>query len=574
MKTPVWKISPAPDSEFVKKFSEQLNNLPLPIATILIQRGIDTFEKAKRYFRPNLSNLYDPFLMKDMKRAVDRLVEAIKNNEKILIYGDYDVDGTTAVTLVYDFLKRYYANLEFYIPDRYLEGYGLSYRGIDYAHENDFSLIITLDCGIKAVEKVLYAMDKGIDIIICDHHQPGEHLPPAYAILNPKQKDCGYPFKELTGCGVGYKFMQAFAQRNHIHTGELNEYIDLLAVSIAADIVPIEDENRILTYFGLKKINENPLPGIKAILNVAGFNRNEVTVSDIVFVIAPRINAAGRIKDARNAVNTLLAKNPDQADLHASIINELNINRREFDETATKEAIAILESNDAYKSKKTTVVFKQDWHKGVVGIVASRLIEYYYRPTVVLTASDDNLISGSARSVPGFDLYNAIAQCGDLLEQFGGHKYAAGLTLKQENLDKFIEKFEWIVSQTIREEHMTPYLEIDTEISLDDITGKFLRILKQMAPFGPGNMRPVFLARNLRAGKYVSIVGQNHLKFNIPKNKDNQTQSIPAIAFGFGEYYRPISEGSTFDAVFTLEENHFNGRTTYQMKIKDLRIHS
>lgn len=572
MQTYRWKWPLQADAVRVKEFSARLNNLPMALAQILINRGIDTYDKARCYFRPNLQMLHDPFLMKGMNQAVKRLVEAIKNNEKILIYGDYDVDGTTAVTLVYDFLKRYYSLVDFYIPDRHKEGYGLSSQGVDYAYEQDCSLIITLDCGIKDTARIWYAMEKGIDVIVCDHHQPDAELPPAVAILNPKQQDCGYPFKELTGCGVGFKLMQAFAQRNGISSQELFEYLDLVAVSIAADIVPIVDENRVLTYFGLKKLNENPLPGLKAILDTAKFEKKEINVSDVVFILAPRINAAGRIKNARNAVETLLSKNMDQAVAHALLIDELNQNRREFDETATREALSIIQNSQEYMLRKTIVVYKEDWHKGVVGIVASRLIEHYYRPTIVFTSSEGELLSGSARSIQGFDLYSALTACSDLVEQFGGHKYAAGLTIKRKNLELFMHRFEEVVSSTLLDEQLSPAIEIDAEISLTDITPKFLRILKQMAPYGPGNMNPVFVSRKLMAGKYVSVVGNNHLKLSLKQQGQPSDLYFPAIGFDMGKYYASISQGASFDAVYSIEENHYNGKVTYQLKIKDLRL--
>src|SRR6478735_1386479 len=491
-----WTYKSIPPSEDIEVLSKSIN-INSNLATILLQRGIADFEAAKKFFRPSLDQLHDPFLMKDMDRAVDRLKEAIAHNEKILVYGDYDVDGTTSVSLVYSYLRNFYSNCDFYIPDRYSEGYGVSEAGIIWAEQNGFTLIIALDLGIKAADMVKLANHKGIDFIICDHHMPDASIPNAVAVLDPKRADCNYPFKELSGCGIGFKFLQAFA-RQHGNEDEIYKYIDLVAVSIASDIVPINGENRILTHFGLQKLNQNPIPGLKALKDIAAI-KNDLDVSGVVFTLGPRINAAGRVAHARAAVELLISKTEEQANELAEKVNIKNDLRREFDLNITEEAIAMIEGDETLRTAKSTVLFKNTWHKGVIGIVASRCIEKYYRPTVILTESN-NKVTGSARSVNGFDLYNAILECSSLLEKFGGHKYAAGLTLDISNVEEFQRKFEEVVSSTITEDMLVPVVDIDIPIHFNSINVKFLNVLKKMAPFGPENQRPVFVADQI----YVS----------------------------------------------------------------------
>ncbi len=564
-----WEIKEKADEQKVKELSEQLNNLDFSLTTILIQRGIDTFEKAKDFFRPSLEQNHDPFLMKDMNNAVNRLNKAIENNEKVLIYGDYDVDGTTSVALVYSYLKNFYANIEYYIPDRYTEGYGVSYQGIDYASENDFKLIISLDCGIKAIEKVAYASEKGIDFIICDHHRPGNDIPQAIAVLDPKREDCEYPYKELSGCGVGFKLMQAWTKSNEKDEQFLFQYLDLLAVSTCADIVPITGENRVFVYYGLKQINENPRLGIKTMIELAGLKK-ELTVMDVVFTIAPRINAAGRIESGRKAVEMLVEENHEKSKAFGGNINEMNTDRKDLDREITAEALRMIAENTALQNKKTTVLFQENWHKGVIGIVASRLIETHYRPTIILTESNGKA-TGSARSVSGFDVYNAIDACSDLLEQFGGHKYAAGLTMKLENLDAFIEKFEEVVTEQIEEHMLTPQINIDAELKLDQINDSFYKILKQFAPTGPGNMRPVFMSENVFCTANSRTVGENHLKMEVFQ-EENPDLKFSCIGFNLGQQLDEIAEGVPFSMVYNIEENTWNGITTIQLNVKDLKL--
>ena len=564
-----WQIKPTSNAKAIEKLSQQLNSLDPTLTNILLQRGIDTFEKAKDFFRPDLNNIYDAFLMKDMDKAVERLQKAIANNEKILIYGDYDVDGTTSVALVYAYLKNYYDNLAFYIPDRYAEGYGISYQGIDFAKENDFKLIIALDCGIKAIDKIAYAKEKGVDFIICDHHRPGDEIPDAVAVLDPKRKDCNYPYKELSGCGVGFKLMQAWTKQSKHDEQLLYTYFDLLAISICADIVPITEENRIFVYYGLKVLNQLNRPGIKALVNLTN-NKKEFTVSDVVFSIAPRINAAGRIKSGNKAVELLVAENEDDAVDFGKGINDLNTDRKDIDANITQEALEIIENNQIYFQRKTTVVYKEDWHKGVVGIVASRLIETHYKPTIVLTHSDGK-VTGSARSVRDFDVYNAIDACSDLLEQYGGHKYAAGLTMLPENVDAFTIKFEEIVSSTIEEHMLIPKLEIDAKLELTQINARFYSVLKQFAPCGPENMQPVFISENLLTTDNIRIVGENHLKLDVysPENPD---LIISCIAFRLGHFIDDLQPGVLFSMVYTIEENEWNNTKTLQLNVKDIRL--
>ncbi len=566
-----WKIKKQADSEQVRILSLELNNLDLTLTNILLQRGVDTFEKAKIFFRPSLDEIHDPFLMKDMSKAVERLQQAIENNEKILIYGDYDVDGTTSVALVYSYLKNYYEHLEYYIPDRYTEGYGISYQGIDYASENDFKLIIALDCGIKAIEKVEYATEKGVDFIICDHHRPGDKLPKAAAVLDQKREDCNYPYKELSGCGVGFKLMQAWTQQTEKDESKLMEYLDLLAISTCADIVPITGENRVFVYYGLKVINENPRLGVKTMIELAALKK-ELTVMDVVFTIAPRINAAGRIETGKKAVEMLVEENTEKVLGFGKAIHQLNIDRKELDKVITTEALAMIAENADLKNKKTTVLFQENWHKGVIGIVASRLIETHYRPTIILTESNGK-VTGSARSVKDFDVYNAIDSCSDLLEQFGGHKYAAGLTMKLENLGAFIQKFEEVVAEQIDPELLIPQISIDAKLELNQINDKFYQILKQFAPTGPGNMRPVFMSENVFLTSNSRKIGgdQTHLRLEVFQ-EENPAIKFNCIAFGMAHILDELDEGIPFSIVYNIEENHWNGNTTLQLHIKDTKF--
>ena len=556
--------------EIQKKLANELSISPI-LAQLLVQRDIFTFEDARSFFRPDLSDLHDPFLMADMQKAVDRLTIAMQKNEKILVYGDYDVDGTTSVSLVYKFLKQFYSNIDFYIPDRYTEGYGISVQGIDFAAANDFKLIIALDCGIKAIEKVKYASEKGVDFIICDHHTPDATLPPAVAVLDPKRDDCNYPYKHLSGCGVGFKLMQAFAITNNIDFVELTPLLDLLALSIASDIVPITGENRILAFFGLKQINSNPSVGLKGILDVCGLGDREITISDIVFKIGPRINASGRMKQASEVVELLVSGDQTFAKEKSDTINDYNNDRKDLDKYITDEAIALIGSDDRYKARKSIVVHKADWHKGVIGIVASRLTEEFYKPTIVL-ANSNGLASGSARSVPGFDIYKAIDSCRDLLETFGGHMYAAGLSMKEENILLFTERFEKYVSENILEEQTYPQIDIDAVLQFNDITPKFFRVLKQFAPFGPGNMKPIFASIKVLDFGTSRLVGkeQEHLKLELIDTSSENVMN--GIAFRMHEYNAHLKALNPLDICYTLEENNFNGNTTIQLMIRDIKI--
>jgi len=559
-----------PQIEIQKKLANELSISPI-LAQLLVQRDIFTFEDARSFFRPDLSDLHDPFLMADMQNAVDRLTIAMQKNEKILVYGDYDVDGTTSVSLVYKFLKQFYSNIDFYIPDRYTEGYGISVQGIDFAAANDFKLIIALDCGIKAIEKVKYASEKGVDFIICDHHTPDATLPPAVAVLDPKRDDCNYPYKHLSGCGVGFKLMQAFAVTNNIDFVELTPLLDLLALSIASDIVPITGENRILAFFGLKQINSNPSVGLKGILDVCGLGDREITISDIVFKIGPRINASGRMKQASEVVELLVSGDHTFAKEKSDTINDYNNDRKDLDKYITDEAIALIGSDDRYKARKSIVVHKADWHKGVIGIVASRLTEEFYKPTIVL-ANSNGLASGSARSVPGFDIYKAIDSCRDLLETFGGHMYAAGLSMKEENILLFTERFEKYVSENILEEQTYPQIDIDAVLQFNDITPKFFRVLKQFAPFGPGNMKPIFASIKVLDFGTSRLVGkeQEHLKLELIDTSSENVMN--GIAFRMHEYNAHLKALNPLDICYTLEENNFNGNTTIQLMIRDIKI--
>lgn len=560
-----WTVLPT-DNDKVTALHRSLNIHPA-LCKLLVLRGVETYKDAKAFFRPQLDMLHDPFLMKDMAKAVNRITDSISSGEKILIYGDYDVDGTTSVATVYSFFKGIYTALDYYIPNRYREGYGISSEGIDYAHTHGFSLIIALDCGIKSNDKVAYAASKGIDFIICDHHLPGTEVPAAAAVLDPKQHDCPYPYKELSGCGIGFKLIQAFAQQQGLPIESVYQYLDLVCISIASDIVPITGENRILAYHGLHKLNTNPCAGIRSLLALAMLPRR-MDISDIVFIIGPRINAAGRIDDAKHSVRLLIAEDTDLgSDDNADTLQQFNKERKELDKTITTQALDMIATDPAMQARRSTVLYYEHWHKGVIGIVASRLIDSYYRPTVVLTLSDGK-VTGSARSVKGFDLYEAIYECREHLIQFGGHKYAAGLTMLPEKVADFSAAFERVVSERITPDQMIPEIEIDTELNIEDISPKFFSILQQMAPFGPGNMKPVFLSSGLRDSKWSKLVKEEHLKFSIkrPANKD----IIEGIGFGLGYKY-PLVRDSAFDLCYQIEENEWNGNTRLQMMVKDVR---
>ncbi|MDA8762068.1 single-stranded-DNA-specific exonuclease RecJ [Flavobacteriaceae bacterium] len=559
-----WTLKTAPNEKKVSQLSNDLSVDPI-LASLLVQRNIDTFKKAKEFFRPSLEDLHDPFLLKDMDRAVSRIEKAIIDNENILIYGDYDVDGTTSVSLVSSYLKTITNHIATYIPDRYDEGYGISYQGIDFASDNNFSLIIALDCGIKAIEKVSYAKKKNVDFIICDHHKPGDEIPKAFAVLNPKRVDCAYPYKELCGCGVGFKLVQALASRRGQSIEDIQQYLDLVAAAIAADIVPITGENRILTYYGLEVINSNPRNGIKAIIHQ--LNKKKLTITDVVFIIAPRINAAGRIKHGNYAVELLTEMDFEVALDFAASIEKFNLERKELDKKITYEAIQQIESANE-KEKFSTVVYSENWHKGVIGIVASRLIESFYRPTLVFTKSG-NKLAASARSVKGFDVYEALNECSEYLEQFGGHKYAAGLTLDPKNYSAFKNKFEEVVKASIDKNLLIPEITIDLELELSEITPKFFRILQQMGPFGPQNMKPVFKTTSVRDNGYGKTVGadKSHLKLNIIYGADQKTYN--AIGFGLGNKIKSIK--GDFDIAYSLDENEWNGNTSIQLILKDLK---
>lgn len=560
-----WTLKPKPSSDKVKALASQLNVDEL-IATLLVQRGIETFEQARQFFRPSLADLHNPYLMKDMDKAVLRIEKAIANGENILVFGDYDVDGTTAVSLVSSYLKSYYPNVATYIPDRYDEGYGISYKGIDFADDNSFSLIIALDCGIKSIEHVAYAKEKGIDFIICDHHRPGNNLPDAIAVLDPKRDDCSYPYDELCGCGIGFKLIQALAENKNQTIYDLVFYLDLVATAIGADIVPITGENRILAKFGLDVINTNPRPGFKALL--LNVKKKVLTITDVVFIIAPRINAAGRIKHGNEAVALLTEYDLKQAEQFASEIEQHNTDRKELDKQITVEALEQIQKNEEQQGF-TTVVYSESWHKGVIGIVASRLTETYYRPTIVFTKSGDKL-AASARSVKDFDVYNALEACAEHLEQFGGHMYAAGMTLKEENYLNFKKQFEKVVQETIHPDLLLPEISIDAEINLVDINEKFIRLLNQFEPFGPQNMTPIFMTKNLKDTGYAKPLGKDneHLKLFV---KQNNSEGFSAIGFNLGDKLELIKNQKLFEMVYHLDENEYNGNVSVQLRIKDLR---
>lgn len=563
-----WRITGLEDPEGQDQLQTELN-VDRIVARLLKLRHVKTYEEAKTFFRPELSQLHDPFLMKGMRIAIDRILLAISNNEKVLIFGDYDVDGTTAVSLVYSFFKNHIANTGYYIPDRYKEGYGISFQSIDYAKEQGYSLIIALDCGIKAIDKTDYANTLGIDFIICDHHLPGAKLPKAVAILDQKQADCPYPYKELSGAGIGFKLIQAYSIIKDLPLDACYAYLDLVATSIAADIVPITGENRVMAYYGLEQINTAPRPGIKALLNINQL-KNPVTISTLVFTLGPRINAAGRIEHGSKAVELLTCEDEAQANEFARAIDETNTQRRDLDLGITSEAFEMLDSDPYLEKKNSTVLFNSSWHKGVIGIVASRLIEKHYRPTIVLTESDGK-ITGSARSVREYDVYSAIEKCGDLLDQFGGHKFAAGLTLKKENIDAFKNRFEEVVSASITTDQLIPKIEVDTELEFHEITDKLLRILKQFAPHGPDNMTPLFCARNVFETGWGRVFSNNHLKLELFQ-KSNPNLRYQAIAYDKGDFIHFFQRKIPMDIVFKLQENEYNGLTTLQLVIEDLKI--
>lgn len=560
-----WNQKVKPNPEKVKAIQQALQVDEI-IATLLVQRGVETFEQAKTFFRPKLADLHNPYLMKDMDKAVARIELAIANNENILVFGDYDVDGTTAVSLVSSYLRSFYPNVATYIPDRYAEGYGISYMGIDYAEDNDVSLIIALDCGIKSIDHVNYAKAKNIDFIICDHHRPGDVLPEAVAVLDPKREDCSYPYDELCGCGVGFKLIQAIATNRNQTIEDLVMYLDLVATAIAADIVPITGENRVLAKFGLEVINSNPRPGIKALIQ--NVKKQVLTITDVVFIVAPRINAAGRIKHGNEAVALLTEYNLDQAEQFASEIEQHNSDRKDLDKQITKEALLQIEENNE-QSRFSTVVYQENWHKGVIGIVASRLVENYYRPTIVFTKSGEKL-AASARSVKDFDIYNALEACAEHLEQFGGHMYAAGMTLKEENYDNFKQAFEKVVNDTIHPDLLIPEISYDAEIELSEINPKLIRLLKQFEPFGPENMTPLFLIKNVNDTGYPKLLGQDdeHLKLYI---QQNSSEKFGAIGFKLGSKLEVVKNSSKFDAIVSLEENEWRDVVTLQLQLRDIR---
>jgi len=564
-----WRIKKPADINDLKHLSAALN-VDMAIANLLIQRGIKTFSEARSFFRPKLTDLHDPFLMKDMDKAVARVKKAIDNDEKVMIYGDYDVDGTTSVALMYSFLKSRLTNIEYYIPDRYMEGYGISRLSIDYASENKITLVIVLDCGIKAVDKIAYAKELGIDFIICDHHNPDDTIPDAIAVLDPKQSDCLYPFKELSGCGVGFKLIQAFCMNQGIPEEVAFELLDLVVVSIASDIVPLMGENRVLAYFGLQKLNSNPSTGLKTIIKYAGLV-GEIKINDIVFKIGPRLNASGRIEHGKKSVAILLAEDAKELDDLGLEINSYNEIRKTLDRDITQEALEIIEKSQFYKGRVSTVIYNRDWHKGVIGIVASRLTEYYYRPTVVLTESN-GLATGSARSVGEFDLYEAIGACADLLESYGGHMYAAGLSMKLENVAEFSRRFEQVVRNSISEEQLKQTIEIDAKISLSDLSPKFLRLLNQFEPYGPHNMMPTFLTENVFDSGTSRLVGKNNEHLKLDLMEANRSSAVfSGIAFSQSDHMEMIKKSEPFDICYTVTENEYRSKTYMQLNVRDIK---
>lgn len=558
-----WTAYPKLNDQKVEQLADSINVTPY-IATLLLQRGVENYEQAKKFFRPQLTELYDPFLMKDMDKAIERVGKAIQNKERILIYGDYDVDGTTSVSIVFSFFRKLTDNIEYYIPDRYKEGYGVSKIGIDYAAETGVSLIIALDCGTRSIELIQYAKNKGIDFIVCDHHLPGDELPDAVALLNPKRLDCEYPYKELSGCGIGFKLIQAYTQAYDMPFEEAAKYLDLVAVSTCSDIVEILDENRILVYYGLKKINEDPCIGLQALLQSYQI-KNEYEVSDIVFGIGPKINAAGRIADAKSSVKLLIEEDFHQALLFAKTLIENNTERKDIDNDITKEALMILEQSSELQSRNSTVLYSENWHKGVIGIVASRLIETYYKPTIIFSEVN-GMLTGSARSVKDFDVHDAIGACGDLVVQYGGHKYAAGLTIKKESFEAFKDKFEEIVTQKSTAALLTPEIEYDLELDFEEITPKFFNVLNQFKPHGPGNMVPIFRSNNL-LDSGSRIVKEKHLKI-LAQQKGIK---FDGIAFNMSDAYSIVSSNQAFDICYSLEINEFKGKKNLQLKVRDIK---
>jgi len=562
----IWIYKDEPDEQIIQNLSKSIN-VNQTLAKILAQRGIESFDQAKLFFRPSLKTLHDPFLMKDMDKAVNRLCEAVFSKEKILVYGDYDVDGTTSVSLMYLFLKQFSNRIEFYIPDRYTEGYGISEKGITWAGENGFKLVIALDCGIRANERAIQSNDLGIDLIICDHHLPGEQLPNAFAILDPKRPDCTYPFKELSGCGVGFKLLEAFCQQNTIDKETLYQYLDLLAVSIASDLVPITGENRTLAYYGLKKLNQSPSEGLKSLIKVSG-QKTALNISNIVFSLGPRINAAGRLSHAKESVNLLIGEGIETTEF-ADNLNTRNKERRELDKNITKEAVEMIAELSA--EKKSTVLFKETWHKGVIGIVASRCIEHCYRPTIILTESNGKA-TGSARSVEGFDIHAAITECEDLLEQFGGHKYAAGLTLSLDNIEAFQNKFEEVVAKRILPEQLIPTVKIDSEIELADVNFKTINILAQMEPFGPQNLSPIFGTKNVTVKSKPQVMKEAHIKGFLHQIGDDRMFEF--VGFGLAKKAVEIKVGKSFQIVYHIEENNFRQQKSLILNIQDIKFDS
>ncbi|MCX7953978.1 MAG: single-stranded-DNA-specific exonuclease RecJ [Bacteroidales bacterium] len=567
-----WKIKPEKDTKAIDALAKELK-IPRIIAKLLVERGVYTREQAYDFFNPNYVQLHNPFLLKDMDKAIDRINNAISLNEKILIYGDYDVDGTTAVALLYSFLKKRYNNLLYYVPDRYSEGYGISLKAIDFAKENNVKLIIALDCGIKENDKIKYALEKNIDFIICDHHLPGNELPPAYAVLDPKRPDCSYPDKELSGCGIGFKLLQAFCHRNYndLFPAELKNYIDLVSVSVAADIVPITGENRVIVYYGLKKLNENPLLGLKVLKKVAGLENTVLNVNDIVFKIGPRINAAGRIEHGSKAVELLISNKEEEALKYAKEIDKCNNARKNFDEKICEEAKAMILNNELYK-RRTIVVYKENWHKGVIGIVASRIAEEFYRPTIVMTFHNGYYV-GSARSIENFDLYSAIEQCSEYLVNYGGHTYAAGMTVSKENLFNFINKFEEVARSLLKDEDIEPFIEVDGILNFNEIDKKFYNLLNRFEPYGPGNNRPIFITKNVKdTGRGRAVGYENkHLKLELVQ-KNNCEYFFPAVAFNFGKYATSLAEYSEFNICYSIDRNFYNNKEELQIRIRDFEI--
>ena len=566
----IWNLKKQGDQNEVKHLSAALN-VNMVIARLLVQRGIKTYNEAKAFFRPRLSDLHDPFLMLNMDKAVERLERAINNQEKVIVYGDYDVDGTTSVALMYLFLQQRIKEIEYYIPDRYSEGYGISPKSIDYAVDNGYTLVVALDCGIKAVDKIAKAKERGLDFIICDHHNPGDTVPDAAAVLDPKQPGCKYPYKELSGCGVGFKLLQAYSKNNNIDLEEIYDLLDLVAVSIAADIVPITGENRVLAYYGLKKLNSNPGVGLQTIINFAGINGTEITISDIVFKIGPRLNASGRIEHGKKSVQILVSDDEDKSDLLGEEIDSFNEIRKTLDRDITLDALDMIEKSEELKAMNSTVLYNRDWHKGVVGIVASRVTEQYYRPTVILTESN-GLATGSARSVRDFDLYEAIGQCSDLLESYGGHMYAAGLTMRIENIPEFRRRFEEIVTAQITDKQQVQTIDVDAKITLSEITPRFFRILKQFAPYGAHNMLPIFVTEDVFDAGTSRLGGKNkeHLKLDLVE-PDVNSGIFPGIAFNQSEAYNLITSGSPFDVCYSIHENEYRGKTNLQLYIRDIK---